>query len=309
MSNFSKLDLVSDFLAPSGACVNPLFVSPPKAPEATPITSQANGSTSTIKQRGIVTLDADSYEAHVYSLPTLLPLSSSSSSSSSESRQGTARVTLNDCLACSGCVTSAETVLINELSTGAFIAALERRKRKRNRLQLLQGQEILLKNENGKSVITPEHDDNVVIDDGDADDDLECVVLSLSPQSVASIFVYFGDCFASLSDAYKAIRMAMYSIGVDSVVDTQVALDLALCEEGEELYGRILQHHFGDGGVNINTINKKSIVNGDNDGRVFINKEERVRAPIVSIPYSATHIGVPQQIDASTASSSSVSLK
>ena len=31
-----------------------------------------------------------------------------------------AEITLNDCLACSGCVTSAETVLINEQSTDEF---------------------------------------------------------------------------------------------------------------------------------------------------------------------------------------------
>ena len=43
------------------------------------------------------------------------------------SAAGAATVSVSDCLACSGCVTSAETVLLSRNSVAAFIALLENR--------------------------------------------------------------------------------------------------------------------------------------------------------------------------------------
>jgi iron only hydrogenase large subunit-like protein len=85
------LDDLSDFIAPSQACVKPMQIDPKR-------TSL------------LIELEDDS-----------------GGGPSSNARQGTqavAKVTLNDCLACSGCVTSAETVLIGQQSAGEFLTQL-----------------------------------------------------------------------------------------------------------------------------------------------------------------------------------------
>ena len=94
----------------------------------------------------------------------------------------TAKVTLNDCLACSGCVTSAETVLITQQSAGEFFAAV-------------------------------------------ADPKYDMVVVSVSPQALASLASHYG--MSSIA-AYRRLVTYFKSVGVHEVVDTLSASNVAL---------------------------------------------------------------------------------
>jgi iron only hydrogenase large subunit-like protein len=91
---------LDDFIAPSQACINPLFLS-------------AKGS----KDKAInVSTDSDIYSGiHQVTIEPDLIRSSANE---------TATVSLNDCLACSGCVTSAESILISQQSADEFLNAV-----------------------------------------------------------------------------------------------------------------------------------------------------------------------------------------
>lgn len=110
MAGFSSkvmLGDLDDFISPTQSCTNPLFV------------SQGDESASGAKDVGVAKLSLASDDLFVSSeivQPNLI--------GSSEKR--TATVSLNDCLACSGCVTSAETVLISQQSGSEFLNALKK---------------------------------------------------------------------------------------------------------------------------------------------------------------------------------------
>lgn len=98
-------------------------------------------------------------------------------------------VTLNDCLACSGCITTAESILIQQQSV----------------------EEFLLKIKN-----------------------FEITIVSISPQSRASLSSYFG-----LTDFQIHIFLIQLfqQIGVKYIFDMKIAIDLAInlaCEEIQE---------------------------------------------------------------------------
>ncbi|KDO30099.1 hypothetical protein SPRG_05290 [Saprolegnia parasitica CBS 223.65] len=94
---------LNDFIQPSQACVNPLFLAGKQAEES----------------KATVSLDSDIYSGiHQVAIEPDLIKSSAAD---------TAMVSLNDCLACSGCVTSAETILISQQSAQEFRAALAAR--------------------------------------------------------------------------------------------------------------------------------------------------------------------------------------
>ncbi|KAL3927475.1 MAG: hypothetical protein SGPRY_002804, partial [Prymnesium sp.] len=80
----SSASLASDFISPSAACVKPIQI------------------------------DKSKPNRHVLRLEGVQDDDESSG-------RVTAKVTLNDCLACSGCITSAETVLVTQQSTGEFL--------------------------------------------------------------------------------------------------------------------------------------------------------------------------------------------
>jgi iron only hydrogenase large subunit-like protein len=106
-------------------------------------------------------------------------------------------ISLNDCLACSGCITSAESVLVNQQTF----------------LQLKQV--LYLKIEAllaGKSAP-------------------QLIVVSVSPQTTAAIASRYG---LSASEAFMAISSYFKSIGVDFVFDTVLARDISLFECGQE---------------------------------------------------------------------------
>lgn len=97
-----------------------------------------------------------------------------------------ATVTLNDCLACSGCVTTAESILIQQQSIEEFLVKLK---------------------------------------------EYEITIVSISPQSRASLSSYFG-----LNDFQTQIFLIQLfqQIGVKYIFDMKIAIDIAInlsCEE------------------------------------------------------------------------------
>ncbi|CAA3030689.1 NAR1 [Olea europaea subsp. europaea] len=103
------------------------------------------------------------------------------------------KISLKDCLACSGCITSAETVMLEKQSFDEFLSNLKK----------------------GKAVI-----------------------VSLSPQSRASIAVHFG--LSSLQVLSK-LTTFFKSLGVKAVFDTSSSRDLTLIESCNEFITRYKQ--------------------------------------------------------------------
>ena len=135
----------------------------------------------------------------------------SSSSSSLSSKKAT--VSLNDCLACSGCVTSAETILIQEQSTSKLVSKL-------------------------KYLQTPSSE-QMAIDADDPSKPEELLIVTISPNSIASIANRLSigavNCFNLLSKWLK-------SLGVHIVCDAAVGGDIALIEAREEFIKRYQSH-------------------------------------------------------------------
>ena len=112
-------DLDADYITPSQACVNPLFNGAAKTPAESEqrVGSGSDGTTSvgtgSDRKAGAATLSIDS------------SIFSGIDTVTNKDQQQVARVTLNDCLACSGCVTSAETVLVTSHSISKLKEVLQ----------------------------------------------------------------------------------------------------------------------------------------------------------------------------------------
>ncbi|KAK3886746.1 hypothetical protein Pcinc_009122 [Petrolisthes cinctipes] len=166
MAGFSgvlKLTDLDDFIAPSQECIKPVKV------------EQKAG-------RGVIRID-DSDGLDVMAEPP---------------KYEKAKITLNDCLACSGCITSAEVVLVSQQSHDELYRILE---------------------ENNKKV----------------ESERLVVVLSLSPQSVLSIAAKYSmetdECIQKLAGYFK-------SLGVNYVFDTNFARTFSLLEAQKEFITR-----------------------------------------------------------------------
>ncbi|KAG5242399.1 iron hydrogenase family protein [Salix suchowensis] len=96
------------------------------------------------------------------------------------------KISLKDCLACSGCITSAETVMLEKQSLDEFLSNIDK----------------------GKAII-----------------------VSLSPQSRASLAVYLG---ISPLQVFKKLTTFFKSLGVKAVFDTSCSRDLTLIETCNE---------------------------------------------------------------------------
>ena len=96
---------LDDFIAPAQACVNPLFASGAKGGVQLDVDEGVN-----------VFLDEDAQVALNTDTRALVKGTGEGGK--------VAKVSLNDCLACSGCVTSAETVLMEQQSGGALLQSL-----------------------------------------------------------------------------------------------------------------------------------------------------------------------------------------
>lgn len=106
----------------------------------------------------------------------------------------TVKISLKDCLACSGCITSAETVMLEKQSLDEFLSHIKL----------------------GKAVI-----------------------VSLSPQSRASLAAYFD---LTPVQVFKKLTAFFKSLGVKAVYDTSCSRDLSLIECCNEFISRYKQH-------------------------------------------------------------------
>lgn len=107
------LNNLDDFIAPSLACINPFVLN------RKPDTDGKPGSVKITLKSDFSSTEYERPKENLIREPDLIKTRLSTASKG----QKVAAVSLNDCLACSGCVTSAETVLIQEQS---FLKLLER---------------------------------------------------------------------------------------------------------------------------------------------------------------------------------------
>ncbi|KAG0333996.1 hypothetical protein BG004_000601 [Podila humilis] len=162
---------LNDFISPSQACIKPVEVAK---------TSDTQGS---IK----VDTSGSYYEVTQDGLETKLE---------------TATISLNDCLACSGCITSAESVLVT-----------------------LQSQEELY------SILKQ---NQIAIETNDPSTH-RTVVVSISPQTRASFAAKYNQ---SPLQVARKLTWFFKNLGVHSVFDTSFSRDLALLETGREFVDR-----------------------------------------------------------------------
>ncbi|KAJ1729601.1 Cytosolic Fe-S cluster assembly factor nar1 [Coemansia biformis] len=167
-----RLTDLNDYITPGQECIKPAQVAK---------TGQADGSHIKVGQAG------EYYEV---------------TKDGEETKLEAASITLNDCLACSGCVTSAETVLITMQSHRELLAVLEENQRLR---------------EAGEG------------------DRARRVVVTVAPQSLASLALKHQ--LPALSVA-RRVTGVLKAMGVDYVLDAAFSRDLTLVESAREFVGR-----------------------------------------------------------------------
>lgn len=173
MSGFSgvlKLTDLDDFIAPSQECIKPVKV------------EQKSG-------RGVIRIENDGADAAVAMQP----------------KYEKAKITLNDCLACSGCITSAEVVLVNQQSHDEFYRILAENNSRETSEKLT-------------------------------------IIVSLSPQAVLSIAAKYSlgtdECAQKLASYFK-------KLGADFIFDTNFARSLSLFEAEREFLKRYKEKDAG----------------------------------------------------------------
>ena len=120
-----------------------------------------------------------------------------------------AKITLNDCLACSGCITSAETVLIAMQSHSEFLKVLEENKALKEKL----------------------------------------ICVSISSQARASLGAKYGNSsqevyffYLLIAKTWKKLCYLLKSLGVDHVFDVDFARDISLLTSANEFVNRLEQN-------------------------------------------------------------------
>ncbi|GBG31099.1 Cytosolic Fe-S cluster assembly factor NARFL [Hondaea fermentalgiana] len=119
MSGFASSVLLgdlNDFISPSQACVNPIFAGDKAGDEGA-----GNKNAAEVEKLGLpkIGLQLENDFGAAMDVETTAPTPNAPDLIKT-SAQKTAQVSLSDCLACSGCVTSAETVLIEQQSADEF---------------------------------------------------------------------------------------------------------------------------------------------------------------------------------------------
>ncbi|KFM74168.1 Cytosolic Fe-S cluster assembly factor NARFL, partial [Stegodyphus mimosarum] len=109
-----------------------------------------------------------------------------------------AKITLNDCLACSGCITSAESVLISQQSQEEFYRIMK---------------------------------ENLVHSEAGDLDKIKIVVVSVSPQSRASLAAKYN---LTVEDTAKRLTKFFHNLGVTFVFDTTLSREFSLIESQKE---------------------------------------------------------------------------
>ncbi|KAG7222842.1 hypothetical protein INR49_016052, partial [Caranx melampygus] len=175
-SHFSgvlQLTDLDDFITPSQECVKPVKVEKKQGKSVAKIQIEDDGSYVQVNQDG------------------------------AKKKLEKAKITLNDCLACSGCITSAESVLITQQSHEELFKVLRNNKVRE-----------------GYANATEQ----------------KVVVVSVSPQSRASLAAHFN-----LSSSETGRRLTSYfkSIGVHHVFDTGFSRTFSLLESQREFVERL----------------------------------------------------------------------
>ena len=195
-----RLADLNDYLGPSQACIKPMMIKPkdehkdPTLASPDPTSSTAADTLTNPNPKGsnrgqIVSIQL---EAEAPARPSLLTSTLTAPPAFNQmkvSTKKTATVSLNDCLACSGCVTSAETVLIEQQSLTQLAAHLAAR---------AEG---------------------------------EVVVVSVSPQSMASLAVKVG---LDVMECERRLLTLLRSIGVHELVECRQYNDVAIMEAADE---------------------------------------------------------------------------
>ncbi|KAK5645559.1 hypothetical protein RI129_006859 [Pyrocoelia pectoralis] len=177
MSGFSgvlQLTDLDDFITPSQECIKPVKIEKSHTGTGAKISIQEDGSYFQIEEDG-----------HKQKLQKV-------------------EITLSDCLACSGCITSAETVLVTQQSQEELLRVLEENKKLR-----LDGKE------------------------GEA----KFIIVSVSVQPLLSLAVRYD-----MTPEETGSRLAGYfkHLGADMIVDMTVAENFALLESQKEFVHRYL---------------------------------------------------------------------
>lgn len=137
------LNDIDDFILPSQACVNPNVKEKLEKRAAEEKEGEKKTSdTKSKKNRQVISLESDATKSDFFQnemvLNSFKDVSTSSSSTSTKSEpKSVATISLNDCLACSGCVTSSESILIQEQSTQKFYQYLEEKKKDSNGVDIV----------------------------------------------------------------------------------------------------------------------------------------------------------------------------
>ncbi|GJM96611.1 hypothetical protein PR202_ga13469 [Eleusine coracana subsp. coracana] len=128
-----------------------------------------------------------------------LPIKPKENAVSTKPPEEAVKISLKDCLACSGCITSAETVMLEKQSLGDFISRINSDK---------------------------------------------AVIVSVSPQSRASLAAFFG---LSQSQVLRKLTALFKSMGVKAVYDTSCSRDLSLIEACNEFVSRYQKNQSSSG--------------------------------------------------------------
>ncbi|KAI7901940.1 iron hydrogenase [Cokeromyces recurvatus] len=168
---------LNDYIAPSQACIKPVEVNKSENKGPTEIKVDNEGTYYEITQDG------------------------------GEEKLEKATISLNDCLACSGCITSAESVLISMQSQDELFKILEQ-----NKLAIQQNQ--------------PQNHRTIVI--------------SISPQSRASFAAKYG--LTTLQVHHKLVYFFKTILGAHHVFDIAFTQDLSLVETAREFMDRFKKY-------------------------------------------------------------------
>jgi iron only hydrogenase large subunit-like protein len=113
------LDNVDDYLAPSQACINPMFQPPEENSEKAAMKDAERTNTAVVvprRRRRVVrrSIDLESHTNEDKKEEDMVSSGHEPSSVSNSNGKQAVTATIADCLACSGCVTTAETVLLEQ---------------------------------------------------------------------------------------------------------------------------------------------------------------------------------------------------
>nr|XP_022918368.1 probable cytosolic Fe-S cluster assembly factor CPIJ010948 [Onthophagus taurus] len=187
MSGFSgilQLTDLDDFITPSQECIKPVQIDKTRTATGAKISIQEDGSYTQIDQFG------------------------------AQQKLEKVEITLADCLACSGCITSAESVLVTQQSQEELLRVFDQ-------------------NKTFKANNSPE---------------TQHIIISVSLQPLLSLAIRYdlapNDCAAKLAGFFKGL-------GADAVVDINIAEDFALLENQKEFIRRFREAESVDGNKNI----------------------------------------------------------